>query len=67
MSDDTGIQAMIDNNPSAARDKDTLEEALEAVSQLRKMGHKTKGYDLVSPFERRRASEARRIVVVHSK
>lgn len=66
MNKKTDITSMIDKNPRAARDKETLEKALEAVKQLRDMGRKSKGYDLASPFERRRSKEARRIVVAHS-
>lgn len=66
MSDNSGIQLMIEKNPHAARDKETLEKALDAIRALREMGHKTKGYDLASPFERRRAKESRRIVVANS-
>lgn len=56
-------QAIIDNNPNVKRDQDTLDQALNVVRELRAVGTKPKGYNLVSPFERRRGGEARRVTI----
>ncbi|WP_152615702.1 hypothetical protein [Leisingera sp. ANG-M1] len=59
------MKSVIASNPQVERDLHTLEEALSAIRGLRENGTKSKGYDLASPFERRRSLEARR-TVVHS-
>ena len=68
MTNEASNELMIDNNlindnPHAARDIDTLKEALKAIRNLRDMGYKSKSYDLASPFERRRAQESKKIII----
>ncbi|MFW8596214.1 hypothetical protein [Cribrihabitans neustonicus] len=57
------IQSVIAANPKVQRDIHTMEEALSVIKRLRAKGIEGKTYDLASPFERHRSTEARPIVV----
>lgn len=44
------IEALLKQNPKAAAKAERIERLREQVSELRKKGMKTKGYDLSPPF-----------------
>lgn len=63
--EDLNVKTVIETNPNVSRDLETLEEALSTIRSLREIGTKPKGYNLASPFERRRSAESVR-TTIHS-